>query len=217
MSATGAGRCATIAGMSSATSAPVPSLHEAKQSLRERVLAQRDALAPAARAAASRAIAARIEALPAFAAARSVLLTLPFRSEWDTWPLAHRIAGSHRRLVVPRVDRASRMLELHLVEDLREVVPGYLGIPEPRPDCPSVRPADVDFVLIPGVAFDASGRRLGYGGGYYDRLLPLMRPDVADVAGAFDEQVVAAVPTAAHDRRVGTLVTPTRTIVADPR
>jgi 5-formyltetrahydrofolate cyclo-ligase len=194
----------------------VPSLHEAKQSLRERVLAQRDAIPPAVRVAASHAIAARVEALPAFTAARTVLLTLPFRSEWDTWPLARRIAASHRRLVVPRVDRTARMLALHHVEDLREVVPGYLGIPEPRPDCPPVHPLDVDFVLVPGVAFDASGRRLGYGGGYYDRLLPLMRPDVAEVGGAFDEQVVATVPVAAHDRRVGMVVTPTRTIVADP-
>jgi 5-formyltetrahydrofolate cyclo-ligase len=203
--------------MSSASSPPVPTLHEAKQSLRERVLALRDAIPPAVRVAASQAIAARVEALPAFIAARTVLLTLPFRSEWDTWPLAHRIAASHRRLVVPRVDRATRMLALHHVEDLLEVVPGYLGIPEPRPDCPAIDPADVDFVLIPGVAFDAAGRRLGYGGGYYDRLLPLMRPDVAEVGAAFDEQIVAAVPVAAHDRRVGTVVTPTRTIVADLR
>ena len=201
--------------MSSASSPPVPSLHEAKQSLRERVLALRDAIPPAARVAASHAIAARVEALPAFTAARTVLLTLPFRSEWDTWPLAHRIAASHRWLVVPRVDRAARMLALRHVEDLREVVPGYLGIPEPRPDCPPVEPAASTGCWCPASRSTPSAGAWATAAGYYDRLLPLMRPDVAEVGGAFDEQVVATVPVAAHDRRVGTVVTATRTIVAD--
>jgi 5-formyltetrahydrofolate cyclo-ligase len=75
----------------------------------------------------------------------------------------------------------------------------------------------VDLVLVPGVAFDAEGRRLGYGGGFYDRLLPLMRPDVARVAGAYEEQIVDRVPTAAHDQRVPCIVTPGRVIITGAR
>jgi 5-formyltetrahydrofolate cyclo-ligase len=188
-------------------------LRDAKQALRTRMLALRDALPAAAQEAGSAAIAARIEALPAFAAAHAVLLTLPFGSEWDTRALARRVASSHRRLIVPRVDRTARMLALHAVGDLdRDVAPGYRGIPEPVPSCARVAPTAIDFVLVPGVAFDERGGRLGYGGGFYDRLLPLMRPEVAVVAGAFDEQVVDAVPTAGHDRRVPLVVTPTRVI-----
>ena len=188
-------------------------LREAKQALRGRVLAARDALDDDARIGAAQAISARIAALPAFAAAHTVLLTLPFRSEWDTRPLARAIIAAQRRLVVPRVDRTARMLVLHAIADLeRDVEPGYLGIPEPRPACTIVAPTTVDLVIVPGVAFDAAGRRLGYGGGFYDRLVPLLRPGVALVAGAFDEQIVAAVPTASHDARVPLVVTPTRVL-----
>jgi 5-formyltetrahydrofolate cyclo-ligase len=188
-------------------------LYAAKQALRARLLATRDALPVAVREADGAAIAARIEALPAFAAAHAVLVTLPFGSEWDTRGLAAAVLSSHRRLVVPRVDRTARMLALHEVADLaRDVAPGYRGIPEPLPSCEPVAPTAVDFVLVPGVAFDFRGRRLGYGGGFYDRLLPLMRPDVAAAAGAFDQQIVDEVPTASHDRRVPVIVTPTRVV-----
>ena len=67
-------------------------------------------------------------------------------------------------------------------------------------------PAGIDLRRLPA--------RLGYGGGYYDRLLPLLRPHVPRIAGAFDEQIVAAVPTAAHDLAVDLVATPSRIIVA---
>ena len=67
-------------------------------------------------------------------------------------------------------------------------------------------------MLVPGVAFDLAGRRLGYGGGYYDRLLPLLSPDAARVAGAFELQIVDRVPAAPHDVAVGTIVTESRTL-----
>jgi len=193
-------------------------LREAKQALRATVLAARDAIPAEAHARLSAAIAGRVAALPSFASARGVLMTLPFRSEWDSRGLARDVIASGRRLVLPRVDRDARELALHAIADLdADVAPGYVGIPEPRAACASVAPAEVDFVLVPGVAFDAQGRRLGYGGGFYDRLLPRLRPDAVLVAGAFDEQVVGAVPAASHDARVPLIVTPTRVIVAPER
>jgi 5-formyltetrahydrofolate cyclo-ligase len=193
-------------------------LRDAKQALRGRMQAVRDALDETARARLSQAIAARIAALPAFVAARTVLLTLPYRSEWDTRPLARAVIAAHRRLVLPRVDRAERVLALHAIADLeRDVEPGYLGIPEPRASCDVVAPHGVDFVVVPGVAFDGQGRRLGYGGGFYDRLLPQLRADVTLVAGAFDEQVVDAVPSASHDACVPLVLTPTRMLATGAR
>jgi len=192
-----------------------PALREAKSALRTRVLAARDALPPAQRAAAAEAIAARIAHLASFAAARCVLLTLAFRSEWDTLPLVRAALAGGKTVALPRVDAHARMLELRAIRDPAvDVAPGYQGIPEPRPSCPMLAPAAVDWVLVPGVAFDPAGRRLGYGGGFYDRLLPLLAAGAVRVAGAFDVQVVARVPAAPHDLVVNAVVTETRTIGA---
>ena len=189
-------------------------LRETKIALRRRVLEQRDAQPPAARAAAATAIAARIATLPSFRDARALLLTLPFRSEWDTAPLVHLALHAGRTVAVPRVDPLARMLTLHAITDIgRDVVAGYQGIPEPAPHCAAVPLHAIDWVLVPGVAFDTEGRRLGYGGGYYDRLLPLLDPRVARVAGAFEVQVVERVPAAPHDLRVEILVTESRLLV----
>ena len=191
--------------------APDPSLRSIKQALRGRILALRDDLAADARSEASLALVTRIAALPSFRAAGSVLLTLPYRSEWDTKPLATSALVQGKIVAMPRVDRVARMLILHRVNDLdRDIVRGGIGIPEPRPTAPQLRPDAIDWVLVPGVAFDAAGRRLGYGGGFYDRLLPLLRPEAPCIAGALDLQVVDEVPASPHDRRVDLVITPTR-------
>jgi 5-formyltetrahydrofolate cyclo-ligase len=190
-------------------------LREAKLALRRQALAARDALDPGVRTAAEAAIVERIVALPTFAAARCVLLTLAFRSEWDTLPLVRAALAAGKVVVAPRVDAATRMLGLHALRDpARDIAPGHQGIPEPLPDCPLVASSSIDWVLVPGVAFDRDGRRLGYGGGYYDRLLPLLRPGLPRVAGAFDLQIVDRVPTGPHDETVATIVTETQIIVA---
>jgi 5-formyltetrahydrofolate cyclo-ligase len=190
-----------------------PALREAKRAMRTAVVALRDALPPDARAAASQAIATRVMALPEFASASSILVTLPFRSEWDSALVARAALSLGKRVIVPRVDVSARMLTLHVLDSLdRDIEPGYRGIPEPRADTPRVVPDEVTVALVPGVAFDAAGRRLGYGGGYYDRLLPLIAREVPRIAGAFDLQVVDHVPAAPHDHPIHVIVTPTRTV-----
>jgi 5-formyltetrahydrofolate cyclo-ligase len=192
-----------------------PSLREAKMSLRRQILALRDALEPEVRAAAARAITRGLLALPAFPAAHTVLLTVAFRTEWDTLPLVAAALSAGKVVAVPRVNPRSRMLELHRVTDpATEIAPGFRGVPEPHPGCTRVAAEAIDWVLVPGVAFDRSGRRLGYGGGYYDRLLPLLRPNAARVAGAYELQVVDRIPAAPHDLAVDVIVTESRTIAA---
>ena len=192
-----------------------PALREAKRAMRAAVIALRDALPVDARAAASHAIASRVTALPQFAAASSILVTLPFRSEWDSALVARTALALGKRVIVPRVDVAARMLSLHVVQSLDDAIEsGYRGIPEPRAEAPHASPNDVAFALVPGVAFDGRGRRLGYGGGYYDRLLPLLPRAAPRIAGAFEVQLVDTVPAAGHDLAVDMIVTPTRSVVA---
>jgi 5-formyltetrahydrofolate cyclo-ligase len=143
-------------------------------------------------------------------AARAVLVTLPFRNEWDTRVLVRAALRDGKTIAAPRVDDATRMLELFAIADPeRDVALSRQGIPEPAPHCLPVPRERVDFVVIPGIAFDPNGNRLGYGGGYYDRLLPLM-PGAARVAGAFDVQIVAQVPVGPNDITIDAIVTESR-------
>jgi 5-formyltetrahydrofolate cyclo-ligase len=181
----------------------------AKAALRRAVLARRDAAPAAARRAWSRAIAGRLAALPALSGAHLVLGYCSFGSEPETGAVLEAVLARGQALALPRVNRTARRLELRLVADpAGQLVPGTWGIREPDPArCPEVAPAAVDFVLVPGVAFDARGGRLGYGGGYYDRLLPALPGRTARVAAAFELQMVPAVPMETGDRRVDLVVT----------
>ena len=178
-----------------------PALREAKRGLRERVLAARDALDAGVRADASRAIAQRIASLESFCDASCVVLTLAFRSEWDTRPLVEDALARGVAVALPRVNEATRMIELHRVRDVAaETAAGFRGIPEPFASLPRVEVRDVEWILVPGVAFDVRGRRLGYGGGYYDRLLPLLPRSSTRIAGAFELQLIDDIPAARfHD------------------
>ena len=188
-------------------------LRDAKLELRSRILAERKRLSAAAHEAGSQVIVATLGTRSDFGLAATVLLTLPFGSEWDTRPLLALALSRGKAVVLPRVNLERRMLDLCLVADLAiDVAPGYRSIPEPLAHCGAVEPAAIDWALVPGVAFDGAGRRLGYGGGYYDRLLPLLRPDAHRIAGAFDLQIVERVPAAPHDLTVEAVVTPTRTL-----
>jgi 5-formyltetrahydrofolate cyclo-ligase len=120
---------------------------------------------------------------------------------------------SGKRVAAPRVNAAQRMLDVYAISDPeRDLGPGFGGIAEPLPHCQSLPLDAIDWVLVPGVAFDKRGHRLGYGGGYYDRLLPLLRDDAHRVAGAFDMQIVDRVPIAPHDRPLDAIVTEARII-----
>jgi 5-formyltetrahydrofolate cyclo-ligase len=137
-----------------------------------------------------------------------------FGSEVETRAFLHRVLASGRALALPRVDRGARRLVLHWVASLdTELRPGPWGIPEPDPArCRLAAPPEIDFVLVPGVAFDPDGGRLGYGAGYYDRLLaawPLPLPPL--VAAALQIQIVPVVPVLAGDHRVDIVVTESQT------
>lgn len=183
-------------------------LREAKAALRAQILAVRDAMSGAQRGSADAAISARVLALASWQQATHVLLTAAFRSEYDPRALVDAALSAGKVVGLPRVDTRTRMLVLHRVQDPeRDVSPGYRTIPEPLPHTPVLDPAHIDWVLVPGVAFDLHGRRLGYGGGFYDRLLPSLRPGSARVAAIYAMQLVASVPAAPHDTTVDLIVT----------
>ena len=137
------------------------------------MIARRDALPETERARIAESLAAQLAALPQFAAARSVLATMAIGSEWSTRALLDRAVAAGKTVVLPRLTPPPRRLALHAVNDLdRQLIPGVWQIPEPDPArCPAVTLADVDFAVVPALAADRAGYRLGYGAGYFDKLL----------------------------------------------
>ena len=181
---------------------------EAKAALRRAVLRRRDALTEGERALSGERIVAAILDLPAYRDAGVVLAYASFGTELRTDRLLRRVLADGKVLLLPRVERGG--LRLYEVRDLAsDLEPGTWGIREPKPDhCPPVEPSRVGFALVPGVAFDREARRLGYGGGFYDRLLAGGLPEGTPlVSGAFGVQVVDEVPTDPHDAPVDVVVT----------
>jgi 5-formyltetrahydrofolate cyclo-ligase len=131
-----------------------------------------------------------------------------FGSEIDTAAFVSDALSVGKTLVLPRVERGSRNLALHRVRNLeQELESGVWGIRQPRADCPAMDASSVEFVLVPGVAFTRHAERLGYGGGFYDRLIRGFAPRPALVAAAFELQVVAALPMTDTDQRVDRVIT----------
>jgi 5-formyltetrahydrofolate cyclo-ligase len=179
-----------------------------KSDLRAAVLARRDAIPEPQRRARSEAISRKVQALPEFSAAKVVMAYMSMGSEFDTQLLVQAVLQRGARLVLPRVDKTTKMLALHAVRDLQhDLKSGIWGIREPDPArCDTVALSEVDFILMPGAVFDRERRRLGYGGGFYDKMLALPERRALTVAVAFDEQVVPSVPTEPHDVPVDILV-----------
>lgn len=152
--------------------------------------------------------------LPGWAQARTVLLYVSaFAEEIRTAPFLSMAYDSGRRVVLPRVDPSERRLRLHLVRDPRtELTPGVLDIPEPMASLPEVAADEIDWGLIPGVAFDERGYRLGRGAGHYDRLLPGMRRDCVCWALCLGCQLVDGFPVEPHDIPMDGVTAPDRTI-----
>lgn len=158
------------------------------------------------RAAAAEAAAARVLALPEVGAASSVMAFASFGTEIPTDPLVEGLLASARRVLMPLVD--GRRLRAAPIASLSDLAPGYHGIREPAAPA-AVEPA-ADVILVPGVAFDSAGRRLGYGGGFYDEFLAEARG--LRVGYCFDCQIVDAVPAGPGDAAVEIVVTEARVV-----
>lgn len=184
-------------------------LAAAKKSLRQRILSARDAIDDCSRAAACAAITARLVRLEPYRGARIVSAYRSFGSEFDTAEFIGDVLRAGRRLVLPRIDRTARRLVFHFVSDPdTQLVAGTWGIREPDPArCETADPREVDFMLVPGVAFTRDCDRLGYGGGFYDRALGDLRPACRKIAAAFSVQIVDSLPAGPNDRQVDVVVT----------
>jgi 5,10-methenyltetrahydrofolate synthetase len=174
---------------------------QTKPQLRTEMIARRDALPEAERERIAEALTEALAGLEQYAAARSVLATMSIGSEWSTRAFLDRARAEGKTVVLPRLTPPPRRLALHVVEDLdRQLVPGVWDIPEPDPErCPAVELASVEFALVPALAVDLAGYRLGYGAGYFDRLLAGRGPRTFCVTALPSAFVVERLPREDHD------------------
>ena len=159
-------------------------------------------------------IALNLFALHEFQLARHVLFYLSLEKEVQTGEMIGKSLSMGKKVYVPVVDKAVRRLFITELVDLNiEFKKGAYGVNEPADKHLKVAPDSiVDFVVTPGLAFDVKGGRIGYGGGYYDRLLTGLSPAVQRVAVAFDFQVIDSVPQGASDVSVHKIVMEEKTI-----
>ena len=187
------------------------SLANAKTALREQIRARVKSTLPAARASVAAQLCARLREQNVWRAAKSVLLFAPLPDEPDIWPLLADALAANKIVALPSfVPGTNSYTARRILDPARDLVTGKFGIREPADVSPEMDLNHLDLVLVPGVAFDARGMRLGRGQGFYDRLLAGVRGTKCGVA--FDEQVVDAVPVGPRDIPLNCILTPTRWI-----
>ncbi len=190
-----------------------------KVELRKSMLMKRTMTPRDVRAEASRAAAARLTALDVWKQARSVALfrTLANKGEIDTAPLDEAARKSGKRVAYPAIDGGGPIGEATMVfrwvDDASLLTAHGHGFAEPSPD--AERAEVIDLIVVPGLAFDPAGQRVGYGAGLYDRTLPRYRAKTVGLA--FDFQVVMELPINEHDVAVSLIVTDKQVLEPTPR
>jgi 5-formyltetrahydrofolate cyclo-ligase len=187
-----------------------------KAELRKRMRGLRKALPLQACSERSNRISERLQALAPFARARAVALFWPMleRHEVDLRPLSASLRERGLRVAFPLIDPGTGVMTFHFVEDANRMVDGASGLHEPSPEEPLALPGTLEAIVVPTLAVDPRGHRIGYGRGYYDRTLPAFTPPASTIAVAFDFQLVAEVPNTEGDVSVGWVVTDARTLEA---
>lgn len=186
-----------------------------KQTIRKNILAQREQLPADTRAAHSTAITERLLQMPEYQQANAVLGYMNFGAEFASELWVARVLAEGKRLALPKVNHHTDELDLYWVDDIgNQLAAGLWGIREPIVErCERLDSVNkIEFVLLPGVAFSRDGARLGYGKGYYDKLLARMQYKPALAAAAFAMQIVEHIPQEETDRKIEWLVTEGETI-----
>jgi len=189
--------------------------YQAKEVLRGRMRSLRRVLSQDACDERSRALCARALELPELTAAKTVVAFAAFGKEPRLELLLRALNARSAITGLPRVDGQDLTLHRYLEgEPLEES--GY-GITEPLASAPRIAEADIDVILVPGLCFDGSGYRVGYGKGFYDRLLPKL-PRARRVGICYDHELLGELPSTSHDVPVHIVVTDKRALrISDPK
>lgn len=185
---------------------------EQKKSIRKLIKEKKSQLTSEYILASSKKITNILINLDAFKNARTVMCYLSFGNEVDTKEIIDKCLESDKTILVPVIKRnadgTSYMEASKLQNPNEDLYPGIMGILEPKGT--SIRimdPTLIDLIIVPGLAFDESGNRLGYGAGYYDYFLERLRVDCKKIALTFSYQMIDKIPTQKHDKQIRAIIT----------
>lgn len=171
-----------------------------KKQLREQMILERDRFSQSERESRSQLIVSQLVSLRAYQKAEVIFVYISFRSEVDTHRFIKRAKEDGKRIAVPISIPKDKVLLPFEISGLDDLAPGTWGILEPVKDsCRPVDSREIDLAVVPGLAFDHSFHRLGYGAGYYDRFLPSLRKDAVKLGIGYDFQLLDRLPVEKFD------------------
>ncbi|MFY9175484.1 MAG: 5-formyltetrahydrofolate cyclo-ligase [Peptococcia bacterium] len=179
-----------------------------KQLLRQQARKKRDSLSWLEVQGKSHEISQRLIMMPEYQQADVVMLYLSFENEVDTKGLIITSWKQKKKVVIPVCQPADKTILVSELHSFDELTPGTWNISEPKKEFLRPIPASrIDLAIIPGLAFDVRGNRLGYGAGYYDRFLPNLSPNCAKIALSYEMTMQEFLPTEAHDVPMDYIIT----------
>ncbi|MGD9007745.1 MAG: 5-formyltetrahydrofolate cyclo-ligase [Desulfobacteraceae bacterium] len=189
-------------------------IREKKQEIRDEIASRIAALKPDAVAEKTRAIEDRLFEFANFLESRIALLYTPAANEVSTLDIIERSFAYSKIIVLPAFDPETYQMALMKIDDPEnDLIEGPRGNLEPNPERCKAVPIDcLDIAIIPGIALDEKGGRIGSGQGYYDRLIPNLPITTRKVGLVFEDQIVPLVPQESHDKHVDIIVTEARII-----
>ncbi|HBL50080.1 MAG TPA: 5-formyltetrahydrofolate cyclo-ligase [Firmicutes bacterium] len=192
----------------------------AKKEMRRRIRALRESLSAAEIALRSKQVIARLmdaaggAVISQLADKQVFALYYPTKNEVDVRPLVENLWRRQKIVLFPRICPDTNLMEFRQVHSFADFTAGPFKLLEPDSSCPIWASEQIEAVIVPGVAFDLQGYRIGFGGGYYDRFLPLVQSGAVKIAPVFEFQIVDELPHEAHDQKVDWLVSEARLIRA---
>lgn len=184
-------------------------LQSSKAELRHKMRLALANVTPAVRAVESIDLCDRLE--PQLRSAHAILFFAPLPDELDVWPLLEKSLAAGKTSALPFFDATSDSYSARIIQRLEtDIVTGKFGVREPAANCAPISFEQLHLVLVPGMAFDLHGRRLGRGRGFYDRLLEKVSGIKCGVC--LDFQIVENLPAEPHDAKVGFIATPNRCV-----
>lgn len=185
-----------------------------KKNIRQQILHARGKLTPQVQAEKSKMIFNRLKEFEPYKNAENVMVYIDFRNEVKTDLIIDDLIKTNKKVVIPIcMPKTKNLILSQLLDPKKELAKGTFGVLEPKKEyIREVDPASIDLVIVPGVAFDRQGHRIGYGAGYYDRFFHRLPKAVPSVAIAFDLQLIDKVPADDFDYPVDTIITETEII-----